>query len=375
MSDRNDLVCEQRNGVAWITLNRPSALNALSLDMLCGLDALLRRCAADAGIRAVLLRGAGEKAFCAGGDVRALYDSVRTGGGLHREFFPREYRLDFFLHHYPKPCLALMDGITMGGGMGLAQGAALRIVGDRTRIAMPEVGIGLFPDVGASYFLSRLPGALGAYIALTGVQVRSADALYAGLADLYLGPEAIALLDSRLNGLAWTGDDRADIERCLRSLAASSTAAGSVTAAVSPAPLAALRPAIDAHFSQPTVPAILAALRAENRLEFAAWAAHTLTLLSSRSPTMLAVSLRQLRYGRGMSLADCFRMELGMMFETFAHGDFLEGVRAVIIDKDNAPRWRPERIEDVAETAVEAFFRDRWPPGAHPLAQLDAGIA
>ena len=151
----NEILCEIRNRVAFITLNRPAALNALSYEMIVELRALLKRCAADAEIRAVLLKGAGDKAFCAGGDIRSLYQSFKDSGTLHRDFFIAEYPLDYLLYSYPKPYIALLDGITMGGGMGLAQASTLRIVGERTRIAMPEVGIGLFPDVGASYFLSR----------------------------------------------------------------------------------------------------------------------------------------------------------------------------------------------------------------------------
>jgi enoyl-CoA hydratase/carnithine racemase len=162
-----EILCEISNHIAFITLNRPEALNALSLDMIIELRSLLDGYAADPQIHAVLIKGAGGKAFCAGGDIRALYQSFKNSGSLHREFFLREYPLDYLLYAYPKPYAVLMDGITMGGGMGLAQGSTLRIVGERTRIAMPEVAIGFFPDVGASYFLSRLPGAIGVYLALT----------------------------------------------------------------------------------------------------------------------------------------------------------------------------------------------------------------
>src|SRR5579872_4390921 len=164
-----EVLSEARNHVAFITLNRPAALNALSLGMILELRDVLERCAADPNIHSVLLRGAGEKAFCAGGDIRALYHSFKNGESLHREFFAAEYPVDYLLYDYPKPYIVVMDGIVMGGGMGLAQGSRLRIVGERTRMAMPEVAIGFFPDVGGSYFLSRLPGKLGAYLALTGI--------------------------------------------------------------------------------------------------------------------------------------------------------------------------------------------------------------
>jgi enoyl-CoA hydratase/carnithine racemase len=360
------ILSEIRNSVAYLTLNRPAALNALSLQMVEELGAALRRFAADPGVCAVLIEGAGEKAFCAGGDIRAIYESCRSGGSVHREFFVKEYPLDHLLHVYPKPYVALMNGITMGGGMGLAQGSRLRIVGERTRVAMPEVAIGFFPDVGGSYFMSRLPGALGAYLALTGTQIRAADALYAGLADYFLAPAAMEQLRRELESLAWSGRGsdacRTDLERLIGGLASSR----------GDAPLAGLRGAIDEHFAATSVPNLYASLRGETRPEYAGWAAHTLEVLASRSPTMLAVTLRQLQLGRSMNLADCLRMELGMVQQCLQQGDFLEGVRAVIIDKDNAPKWRPAQIEEVTEGCVDALFRDPWAGAAHPLADLRA---
>ena len=359
-----EILCEVRNSLACVTLNRPAALNALSLGMVEELKAELTRFAADPSIRAVLLQGAGEKAFCAGGDVRALYDSFHAAGTLHTEFFAREYPLDYQLHRYPKPYIALMNGIVMGGGMGIAQGSRLRIVGDRTRMAMPEVGIGFFPDVGATFFLSRLPGAFGPYLALTGTQIRAADALFVGLADCYLPPAALQSLPAELEALTWSGTgseaDRSDLERLLKRLAAS---AGD-------APLAKLRPAIEQHFAAAGIAELLASLERESRPEYAQWAAETRKLLLARSPTMLAVTLRQMHLGRSMNLADSLRLELGMVRQCFVHGDFMEGVRAVIVDKDNAPKWRPPRIEDVTPASVDAIFRDPWSVGEHPLANL-----
>jgi enoyl-CoA hydratase/carnithine racemase len=355
-----EIICDIRNHAAFITLNRPAALNALTLGMVVELHALLTKCATDEGVRAVLLRGAGEKAFCAGGDIRALYESCKRSESLHHEFFAAEYPLDYFLHRFPKPYIALLDGITMGGGMGLAQGSRHRIVGERTRMAMPEVGIGLFPDVGGSYFLSRLPGALGTYLALTGAPIRAADSLYAQLADAYLTPASVAALEDALATVAWTCDHEADVSRLVTTHASEPP----------PAPLASLRPAIDVHFAQPSVAAIFASLERATAGEHAEWAAQTAKLMRGRSPTMLAVALRQLERGKALDLASCFRMELGMVQQCFDQGDFLEGVRALIIDKDNAPRWNPGRLEDVTDAAVEAFFKERWARSAHPLASL-----
>jgi enoyl-CoA hydratase/carnithine racemase len=357
-----EILCEIRNHVAVITLNRPSALNALSYEMIVDLRALLRRCAGDAEVRAILLKGAGDKAFCAGGDIRSLYQSFKDSGSLHRDFFVAEYPLDYLLHTYPKPYIALLDGITMGGGMGLAQGSTLRIVGERTRIAMPEVGIGLFPDVGASYFLSRLPGALGVYLALSGVQIRGVDAVYARLADVYLAPAAIESLTDDLSTLRWSDDGRDELRRLIHARAALGLPAPS---------LSVLRPAIDSHFSQASVPNIIASLDAETRTAYSDWARQTATLMRSRSPTMLCVALRQLQRGKSLDLGDCFRMELGMVEQCFEQGDFIEGIRALLIDKDNSPRWNPSRLEDVTEASVEAFFRDRWRGGVQPLGDIE----
>jgi enoyl-CoA hydratase/carnithine racemase len=358
----DEILCESRNGIAFITLNRPAALNALSFGMIGELRALLRRCADDLEIKGILLRGAGEKAFCAGGDIRALYQSFKQAGRLHHEFFAAEYVVDYLLYAYPKPYIALLDGITMGGGMGLAQGSGLRIVGERTRIAMPEVGIGLFPDVGASYFLSRLPGSLGLYLALTGTQIRGADALYARLADVYLPPAAITALVDDLSNLQWSSDVAGDIRRLVHAHAAQGLPARS---------LSVLRPAIDLHFSRGSVASILASLEAESRPEYADWAQKTAKLMRQRSPTMMAVTLRQLERGKTLDLADCFRMEIAMVAQCFEQGDFIEGVRAVIIDKDNSPRWSPDRIEDVSDASVDVFFRPRWAGKDHPLRNME----
>jgi enoyl-CoA hydratase/carnithine racemase len=356
-----DVLSEIRNHVAFITLNRPGALNALSLGMIQELHGLLESHRDDPRIHAVVLRGAGEKAFCAGGDIRALYHSFKNAGSLHRDFFAAEYPVDYLLYQYAKPYLVLMDGITLGGGMGLAQGSRLRIVGERTRMAMPEVAIGFFPDVGGSYFLSRTPGKLGTYLALTGLQIRAADALYCQLADAHLPPASIASLQKDLSDLPWSDDTRADVRRFIEERHAPAAA---------PPTLPDLRAAIDVHFALPSVRAIVESLQKETRPQYADWAEKTVTLMRSRSPTMLCVTLRQLQRAANMSLADCFRMELGMAAHSFEQGDFLEGVRAVLIDKDNAPRWQPARIEEVQGSEVDAFFRERWTETDHPLARL-----
>lgn len=359
---QTEILFDTRNHVGLITLNRPAALNCLSLPMIDAMSAQLRDWARDDSIYAVLVKGSGDKAFCAGGDIRALYASLTTGGTLHETFFVHEYRLDYGIHRYPKPYLALMNGITMGGGMGISQGARLRIVGDRTRIAMPETGIGLFPDIGASHFLSRLPGMLGTYLGLTGAQIGAADALALKLADVYLSPDDIAGLEDVLATARWGRDICADIENLMRS---------SAVRHLPGATLPALQPVIDEHFSRPDIRGIMESLEAEARPDYRDWAHGTLATLRKRSPLMLAVTARQLQRGAKITLADCFRMELTMMNQCCKEHDFVEGVRALLIDKDNAPRWQPAHLRDVSEAMIERFFRGPWSDADHPLAGLE----
>lgn len=322
-----ELLASIRAGVATVTLNRPAAHNAISFGMLEGLAAWLEAWRGDERIRSILLRGAGDRAFCAGGDVRAIHEDMTGPGGGHHRFFEVEYELDYRIHTYPKPIAAYLDGIVMGGGMGISMGAALRIVGPKTRMAMPETAIGLFPDVGGSWFLSRLPGKLGVYLGLAGPTIRAADAVYCGLADLDVGPPA-------------------------------------------PSELEHLRPAIDRHFAHGSVEEILDSLEREPRPERRDWATRTAALLRRRSPTMLKVTLEQLRRGAAMPLDDCFRMELNLIHGCFDHGDMVEGIRAVIVDKDHNPRWHPPALESVRREDVEAFFRPRWSAADHPLHHL-----
>ena len=356
-----ELLADLADGVATVTLNRPAALNALTMGMIEGLAAWLDAWESDDRVRVVLLRGAGEKAFCAGGDIRALREDHLAGGDQSRRFFIVEYALDHRIHRYPKPVVALMDGIVMGGGMGISQGARLRLAGPRTRIAMPETAIGLFPDVGGSWFLPRCPGRLGTYLGLVGPTIGGPDSLYAGLVDACAGPETLAGLPAELAGCAQAEDPVAAVAALRARLARDEPVPGE---------LASLRPAIDRHFAHPSVEAIVHSLEAESHPGLLPWADKTRALLAKRSPTLLKVTLEQLRRGAGLGLADCFRMEYGLVQSCFAQGDFLEGVRALIVDKDNAPRWNPPSLTEVTDAAVAAFFAPRWAPPDHPLARL-----
>jgi enoyl-CoA hydratase/carnithine racemase len=357
-----EIVCEVRNHIGFLTLNRPAVLNALSYSMIQDMTVQLKNWARDDSVHAVLVKGAGGKAFCAGGDIRALYKSYIENGSLHHDYFVAEYRLDYLTHRYPKPYIARMDGIVMGGGVGISQGACLRIAGDKTRFAMPETGIGLFPDVGASHFLARMQPELELYLGVTGREIRVFDVLYCGLADVYLPPAALADLDEVLAVLRWGSDHRGDICNAIMGLG---------QRPFPDPPLLKLQPPIYRHFRNRSIAAIMDSLVTEAQPEHCDWAHETLTVMRTRSPLMMCVTMRQLQTGRRLELADCFRMELGLVHHCFEHGDFIEGIRALIIDKDNNPRWNPPRIEDVTEDMIEAFFHDPWSGARHPLADLE----
>jgi len=341
------VLVEVRNRVGYLTLNRPAGLNALTLPMVRIIHPQLQSWADDPQIVAVVLRAAGEKAFCAGGDIRSLYDSHQRGDNEHFTFFEEEYALDQYIHAYAKPLLALMNGFVLGGGMGLIQGASQRVISERSRMGMPEVGIGYFPDVGGSYFLSRLPGNLGIYLGVTGNIISAADALYVGLADHCVTQERLAELERRLDQQDWRQPAAEAIESLLDAL-------GSRTLA--DASLAALAPAIEEHFSHDSVAAIRQSLTDENRAEYRDWAAETLKTMEGRSPLAVNVTLELLRRGRDKSLAECFEMELKLDHQWFERGDFIEGVRALIVDKDKNPQWNPPTFEQVSAEQVASYF-------------------
>ncbi|WDU64963.1 enoyl-CoA hydratase/isomerase family protein [Pseudomonas poae] len=344
---QDDVLAEVRNHIGHLTLNRPAGLNAITLGMVRSLAQQLQAWEDDPEVYAVVLRGAGEKAFCAGGDIRSLYDSFKSGDTLHQDFFVEEYALDLAIHHYRKPVLALMDGFVLGGGMGLVQGADLRVVTERSRLAMPEVAIGYFPDVGGSYFLPRVPGELGIYLGVTGVQIRAADALYCGLANWYLDSTRLSELDQKLDHLQWHDAPLKDLQGALAKLAVQQ---------LPDPPLAALRPAIDHFFGLPDVPSIVEQLQQVTVADSHEWALNTAHLMQTRSPLAMAVTLKMLRRGRRLSLERCFALELHLDRQWFERGDLIEGVRALIIDKDKTPRWNPPTLHGLDKTHVDSFF-------------------
>ena len=373
-STEPEIIVDIRNHIAHLTLNRPKALNAITHEMIDEISSLLDRWATDDNIKAIVIRGAGEKSFCAGGDVRGLYASGKRGDGSEHEFFLREYCLNYKIHRYlvntGKPIIAWIDGFVMGGGMGIAQGAPIRIVGTRTKMAMPETVIGLFPDVGGSYFLSRCPGAIGLHLGLLGTTIKAADALYTGLATHHIATESAFEFDYAFDSMInWQMGTVPAIHKIVQEFASTP---------IEPAILPALRSSIDKHFAgKENVIAIIESLKVESlktetvsETVHAEWAASTMALLHKRSPTMLEVTKRQIETAAAMSLADCFRMEMDLMTRTFEHGDVVEGIRALLIDKDHQPKWRPPTLQEVIVKNIDHFFVSPWTTEQHPLKHL-----
>ncbi|MDG0025787.1 enoyl-CoA hydratase/isomerase family protein [Trinickia sp. Y13] len=362
------VLCHVVNGVAILTLDRPHALNALSHAMLHELAAHIERCRNDERIVALVLRGSGEKGLCAGGDVRALCHAANAGriDGAQgwRPFFIDEYRLDFALHAFPKPIVALADGITMGGGMGLAQAAALRVATERSKIAMPETRIGFVPDVGATRFLSVMPVELSLYVGLTGAVLSGADAVYCGLADVCVRSDWLSGFEERLARLP----SNQVLERLREAFVPPASP-------MPPATIEGFAPAIEKHFSarltvNEMAASLASALISNPSTEMRAWLQGALDAMHGYSPTMLHVTREAILRGREITLADAYRMELGIVSRAIEEGDFREGVRAHLVDKDRAPRWQPSSLGGVGPERVAHFLNSPWASETHPLADL-----
>jgi enoyl-CoA hydratase len=352
VSGADEILLGREGGLATLTINRPRAHNALTLDNYRRFAPALRAWAADPSVHAVLVRGAGERAFCAGGDVRAVYEAGRGISGdpdLPAVFFREEYELISCIHRFPKPYIAVIDGITMGGGAGISVNGAYRIATERTLFAMPETAIGLFPDVGATRFLNRCPGQIGRYLGLTGARLGAADALYCGFATHFVPHDRVGELVDELGRVVWeAGGERERIDSTLTRFAKDP----------GPAPLAALRPAIDRCFAGGSIEEILDTLAAETTADGSdgGWAAETRADLLTKSPTSLKITLRQLTIGRDYDLAAALALEYRLTQHVMAAHDFYEGVRAMLIDKDQKPRWQPATLVEVNDRVVDAYF-------------------
>lgn len=374
--DQSPVLFEERscaNGmrVGFATLNAPRTLNGFSLAMAHLLSERLAAWQADAGIAAVVLQGAGEKAFCAGGDLHGLYQSMlahRASGStaivdnaFAAEFFEVEYRLDHAIHHYPKPLLCWGHGIVMGGGLGLMGGASHRVVSERSKLAFPEISVGLFPDVGGSWLLGRVPGNAGLFLGLTGALLGPADAIHAGLADVHiLEAQRAAVLEALLEH-AWSGDgqaDKAGLDVLLQGFASEAPSG----------PLQQHAGLIDQLCHDDGLEAIVARLLAVDSEDV--WLQAAVKTLGHGAPgsARLAYALRQ--QAQGASLADVFRMEYLAALHGCAHGDFAEGIRALLIDKDRNPRWQHASLAQADQAWAQTYFTAPWPAGQHPLADL-----
>lgn len=341
MTEEPEVLFEQRGALAIITLNRPKALNALTLGMVRALQERLDSWAEDASVGAVLIQGAGDKAFCAGGDVRAVWYAAREGGSLTREFFYEEYTLNRTIHRYAKPFIALIDKVCMGGGVGLSIHGSYRVAGDRTLLAMPETAIGLFPDVGGGWFLPRLPGRAGVWMSLTGARLAAADCVELGVATHYVPRGQHEAVIERL-AAADLSAGKAAVERVLSELSGDPGTSE----------IKAYRSDIDRLFAGGTVEAIIEALRADG----GDWARQQADILDTRSPTSMKITLEQLRRGSELDLDAVLQMEYRISQACMEGHDFHEGIRAVLVDKDHKPQWKPATLEEVDEALVERHF-------------------
>ena len=341
MSDP-EILFERRGSAGIVTLNRPRALNAVTHAMVRALRDWLETWARDAAVTRIVITASGERAFSAGGDIRILHDLGRAGRQEDAlPFWRDEYRLNAFIKSYPKPYVALIDGITMGGGVGLSIHGSHRVGGDRFVFAMPEAGIGFFPDVGATFVLPRMPGEIGTYCALTGDRLGIADAVDAGIATHHVPSRRFAEVLEAL-----CGSDPVD------------AVLADFAAAPGQGPILARRDVIDRLFAGDRMEAILARLdhEAPEAGPNGKWAKATTAAISSKSPTSLKIALAQMRRGKAWSFAQCMQAEFRIVSRIVYSHDFYEGVRAVIIDKDNRPHWRPAALAEVGDAEVERYF-------------------
>jgi enoyl-CoA hydratase len=339
-----DLIARREGAAGIIRLNRPRAINAVTLEMFRDIERALDEFEADPAVSLILLEGAGERGLCAGGDIRALYESAKVSGDLGKVLWREEYILNARIKEFPKPYVAFMDGIVMGGGVGLSAHASHRVVTERTKLAMPEVGLGFFPDVGGTWLLAHAPGEIGTYFGLTGQTMNGPDAIFARFADAVVPSDKLPALREVLTKVR-PGTLSTEIKALIDGFATGETAG----------PVAARKSAIDALFAYDRMEDILAALRADGS-EFAQ---ATLKTLGEKSPRGMVVTLKLLRLARNAaSLEECLVREYRAALEVFRSDDFREGVRAAVIDKDRNPRWSPSRVEDVTPELIAPYFAE-----------------
>jgi len=341
-NSEGDLIVRREGAAGIIRLNRPKTINAMTLEMSIGIDAALDRFEADPAVALVLLEGAGERGLCAGGDIRGLYESSRAKGDLGKVFWRQEYIMNARIAKFPKPYVAFMDGLVMGGGVGISAHGRHRVVTEKTKLAMPEVGLGFFPDVGGTWLLSRSPGEIGTYFGLTGQTMNGSDTIQARFADAVVPSAKLAALREALTNVR-PGSASSEIEKLIAGFATGETSG----------PVAAMQPSIDAWFGHDRMEDIVAALKRDG----SELARSTLKTLNEKSPRGMVVTLKLLRLARtSSSLEECLVREYRAALEVFASDDFREGVRAAVIDKDRNPRWSPPRVEDVTPEMIAPYL-------------------
>ena len=366
----SELSCSNGKKIGHATLNRESALNALNIDMIKLLTPKLEQWQQDPEVCMVILDGAGDKAFCAGGDVVAMHnamqDSPEAVPASLQYFFTQEYQLDYLIHSYQKPFLLWGNGIVMGGGLGLMSGASHRVVTETSRIAMPEISIGLYPDVGGSWFLNKMPEGCGLFLGLTGASVNAADALYTKLADHFIAHASKTELMAQLCVAQWS-ETAADNHQLLSSVCAhfeslhsNALPTGNVAAHQS-----VISGLAKAETAEQVVSQILALQTDDDK-----WLSRAQSTLAGGSPITANLVFEQLRRGKTLSLAECFAMELTMSCRCGEFGEFQEGVRARLIDKDNQANWRYKNVADIPQDTIEHFFTSLWAENEHPLLGL-----
>ncbi len=365
----NELTAENGKKIGVATLNSEKSLNALSLPMVELLLPQMQQWKDNPDIAMVLLQGAGDKAFCAGGDIRDLYHTMKASPGTFQpyvtEFFTKEYTLDYLIHTFDKPVLVWGNGIVMGGGLGLMAGASHRVVTATSRIAMPEMAIGLYPDVGGSWFLNRMPAGCGLFLGLTGASINAADAKFIDLADFYIPHDKRQQVVDALLSIRWGNtvvlnhQKLSDLLMSIETQTLNQQPASQIR--LHQAPIAALAQASD-------LPAAMAAILAMPNED--SWLAKAKASLRYGSPITAHIVYRLLQLGQSKILADSFRLELGLSVQCGKLGEFSEGVRALLIDKDQQPRWRYPDVQSVPETVIDELFSSPWPVSSHPLATL-----
>ena len=339
-----DLIARREGFAGIIRLNRPKALNAITLEMFRDIDKALDAFEADADVSVIVLEGAGDRGLCAGGDIRALYESSQVNGDLGKILWHEEYVLNARIKKFPKPYVAFMDGIVMGGGVGLSAHGSHRVVTERTKLAMPEVGLGFFPDVGGTWLLAHAPGEIGTYFGLTGQTMNGPDAIYAGFADAIVPSSRLEALRAALTKVR-PGAMQSEVKGLIGDFATPEKAG----------PIAAIQGTIDRWFAFERMEEIVAALKADG----SELAQATLKTLGEKSPRGMVVTLKLLRLARtASSLEQCLVREYRAALEVFRSDDFREGVRAAVIDKDRNPKWSPPKLEDVTPEMIAPYFAE-----------------